>query len=74
MILLRYSIKHILYNTWKDMKCRCNNKNIKNYKYYGGRGIKICFGWSNSFESFLKDMGEKSDPKLSIDRIDNNKH
>lgn len=65
---------HKLYNTWKDMKGRCYNINLKNYKYYGERGIKVCERWKNSFANFLEDMGEKPSPKLSIDRINNDLH
>lgn len=59
-----------IYKTWKRMKDRCSNPNNKNYKYYGGRGIKVCDRWVNSFENFYEDMGDK--PKgLVIDRINN---
>ena len=58
------------YSVWKDMKRRCNNPNSPIYKYYGGRGIKVCERWSD-FESFLADMGRRP-PGLSIERIDNN--
>lgn len=64
---------HPLYKTWLGMKGRCNNPNNAVYKYYGGRGIKVCERWENSFENFLEDMGEKPSKKHSIDRIDNNK-
>ena len=40
---------------------------------YGGRGISICDEWINSFENFLKDMGECPKNCDSIDRIDNSK-
>lgn len=60
------------YNTWSQMKKRCNNKNDKSYKNYGGRGIIICDRWLESFENFFEDMGLKPSPKHSIDRIDNN--
>jgi hypothetical protein len=59
------------YTTWISIKQRCNNKNNKNYNNYGGRGIKVCDRWLNSFENFLEDMGRK--PKgYSIERINNN--
>lgn len=58
------------YNIWSEMKQRCNNKNCKNYKNYGGRGIRVCAEWE-SFETFYKDMGQRSSG-FSLDRIDNN--
>ncbi len=57
------------YNTWRAMKSRCFNKNRSNYKYYGGRGIKVCDSWL-SFDNFYNDMGERPKGK-TIDRIDN---
>ena len=62
---------HPLYQTWLGMKGRCNNPNNPIYKYYGGRGIKVCDRWKNSFEDFLNDMGEKPHPDYSLDRINN---
>lgn len=60
---------HELYSVWGKMRSRCNNPNSDNFKYYGGRGIKVCKRWDN-FAAFLFDMGER--PKgLTIDRIDN---
>jgi len=63
--------KHYLYDTWNGMKQRCLNTNHKGYDDYGGRGIKVCDRWLNSFPNFLEDMGEKPGPEYSIDRIDN---
>ena len=54
------------------MKTRCYNLNCKRYKDYGGRGIKICDRWLNSYEAFEADMGLKPSPDHSIDRIDVN--
>lgn len=61
------------YQTFHKMIERCENKDCKDYKYYGGRGIKVCDRWlgENGFKNFLKDMGEKP-VKLTIDRIDVN--
>jgi len=57
------------YVAWHDMLQRCNNPKDEIYKYYGGRGIKVCNRWLE-FKNFLEDIGEI--PKnLSLDRIDN---
>lgn len=59
------------YKTWYDIQNRCTNKKREDYIYYGGRGIKVCKRWRDSFENFLNDMGEK--PKgMTIERINNN--
>lgn len=50
---------------------RCTNHKNKYYPNYGGRGITVCQEWRDSFENFLKDMGE-CPSKHQIDRIDNN--
>jgi hypothetical protein len=69
--------KHGMYQTkeyraWHSMKDRCLCPTNKFYDYYGGRGIKICDSWLNSFENFFKDMGYAPTQQHSIDRIDNN--
>jgi len=60
------------YEAWRSMKKRCLNPNYKQWKDYGGRGIKICQEWIDSFDAFLADVGRKPEPHLSLDRIDNN--
>jgi hypothetical protein len=60
------------YRTWKHMKERCLNQTDKAFKNYGGRGIKVCERWLESFENFLADIGPKPPGRrISIDRIDN---
>ena len=65
--------KHPYYPGWAGMKQRCLDPNSKSYKYYGGRGIKICERWSQrgGFTNFLADMGVKPDPLFTLDRINN---
>ena len=60
------------YNIWTDMKTRCYNPKRDNYKYYGGRGIKVCPEWRFNFKKFLEDMGRRPSPNLTLERIDNN--
>lgn len=57
--------------TWRGMIHRCNQPNDTSFKYYGGRGIKVCARWLESFDAFLADMGQKPGPEYSIDRINN---
>lgn len=60
------------YSSYRAMKNRCLNKKHKQYKDYGGRGIKICRIWAdkNGFSAFLRGMGERP-VGCSLDRIDN---
>lgn len=60
------------YRIWKHVKNRCFNKNDRNYRRYGGRGITMCERWRNSFPLFLEDMCGECPPGYSIERIDNN--
>lgn len=55
------------------MRQRCLNKNNPAYPNYGGRGIKICERWLESFENFRADVGEPPSQNHSLDRIDNEK-
>lgn len=61
------------YKSWGAMKTRCDNPKHTAYKRYGGRGITYQQEWK-FFENFLKDMGVKPDPKMELDRIDNEKN
>lgn len=55
------------YRCWASMKARCQNPKAPSYADYGGRGIKICDRWLESFENFLADMGDR--PRgMTLDR------
>jgi hypothetical protein len=66
-------IRKQLHTCFSRIKRRCYNSKSHNFKYYGGRGIKICDEWlsnSDNFVSWALENGYKCN--LSIDRIDNN--
>jgi hypothetical protein len=58
------------YHSWSGMLARCSNEGHHHFKYYGGRGIRVCERWK-TFANFLEDMGEKP-IGLSIERDDGN--
>lgn len=67
-----------LYRVYAHIKERCINKNCRDYKNYGGRGITICNEWLNDFMNFYDwayDNGYNENAKkfeCTIDRIDAN--
>lgn len=63
-----------LYKKYLSMKERCCNKRSEIYKRYGGRGIKICKEWLDSFDDFYNwAIGNGWVDGKSIDRINNKK-
>lgn len=63
--------KSSTYKSWSGAKDRVLRPGNPKYPSYGGRGIKMCQRWLNSFENFLADMGEKPSSAHSIERINN---
>lgn len=62
-----------LFHVWCDVRRRCNNSNRGDYKYYGGRGIKVCDEWLHDFMAFYDwAMNNGYNDNLTIDRIDVN--
>ena len=59
------------YNVWSGMKRRCCCQTSDDYHRYGGRGIRVCERWLNSFADFLADMGPRPSPDHQLERIDN---
>jgi hypothetical protein len=59
------------YRAWFNAKQRCTNPKNNRYKDWGGRNIKMCDRWLNSYENFLSDMGRAPTKRHSIDRINN---
>lgn len=59
------------YQIWASMIQRCVNPNDESYVNYGGRGIKVCDRWLD-FDNFLMDMGNRTNPEYTLERIDVN--
>lgn len=62
------------HTAWVRMKSRCTDVQSKDYKNYGGRGIKVSEVWKGSrgFVRFLNEVGMRPTPQHSIDRENNN--
>ncbi len=62
-----------LYRAWSRIRERCNSPSYYHFKDYGGRGIKVCDEWEESYQAF-RDWAVANGYKegLSIDRIDVN--
>lgn len=62
-----------LYTIWNNMKMRCSNPSSISFKNYGGKGIKVCDEWFDTFESFYKwSINNGYHDSLTLDRIDSN--
>jgi len=61
------------WKAWHEMKRRCYDPSRHNYRYYGGRGIRVCRRWLTSFAAFLADLGNKPSTSYTLDRIDRDK-
>lgn len=58
-----------IYQLWQHMLRRCRDPRVEGYKYYGGRGIKVCARWLK-FENFYTDVGDIPEG-MSFDRKNN---
>lgn len=60
------------YHVWNSMIRRCTVPTQDGYKEYGGRGIKVCDRWLESFQNFLEDIGPRPSDIHSLDRREPN--
>lgn len=65
--------QHPLYTVWKGIRRRCLNPQAPHFHRYGGRGIRVCDRWRDSFAAFVQDMGERPDG-YTLERLDNDGH
>lgn len=66
-----------LYYIWHGMKNRCSNPTVRDYKSYGGKGVKVCEEWQDfqKFHDWAYSSGYIEDAergKTTLDRIDLN--
>lgn len=61
------------YAIWNAMLGRCYRPKDLGYKNYGGRGIKVCKRWRDSFKNFIKDLGRRPNSSLTLERINNDR-
>lgn len=61
-----------LYRIWSNMNGRCSNQKLREYKWYGGKGISVCDEWRDyaNFEKWA--LANGYDDNLTIDRINGN--
>jgi hypothetical protein len=59
-----------LYAVYCQIVQRCCNAHNKDFWAYGGRGIRICRRWRNSYAAFRSDMGPRPSPEHTVDRRD----
>ena len=64
-----------LYRIYKNMKNRCNNHNTPCYRFYGGKGIRVCDEWLNDPKAFIDwALSRGYADNLTIERIDSSKN
>jgi len=59
------------YRVWLQMRSRYGNPTNSSFERYGGRGIKVCPKWDDSYEAFCQDMGPRPSSDHSIERVNN---
>lgn len=59
-----------IYRVWVSMVGRCEHEKHKEWKNYGGRGIRVCQRWLD-YRNFIADMGAPPSGH-SLERRDNN--
>lgn len=68
----RHKPRERLYETWCNMRKRCNNLANKRWENYGGKGVKVCAEWDD-YEIFREwALSHGYADNLTIDRIDVN--
>lgn len=68
-----FTISSRLTRAFRRIKERCYNKDCIDYKWYGGKGVRVCDEWLYNPVNFSKwAMANGYSDDLTIDRIDSN--
>ncbi len=59
------------YNSWRSMVERCHSPAHQAFPNYGGRGIRVCTEWRESFLTFYEAMGPKPSREHLLERLNN---
>ena len=59
-----------VYWVWAAMVRRCYKTYDKGFPGYGGRGIRVCAEWRQSFSAFVNDMG-RGKKGWTLERVNN---
>ena len=61
-----------IYAVWSAMRQRCSNSKNKAFRWYGGKGVKVCEDWLNFKNFYDWAISHGYAPNLTIDRLDAN--
>lgn len=68
-----HPVRHPLFDAWRNMKARCSNANLAQFKDWGGRGITVCDEWENNYLAFKEwALANGFQEGLTLDRENNN--
>lgn len=58
-----------LYRIWSNMNYRCYSSKDRKFKYYGGKGVRVCREWRRDFMAFYTwAMTSGYEATLTLDR------
>jgi hypothetical protein len=63
--------RQLLYSIWYMIHDRCYNPKNVAFSRYAGKGVSVCQRWTDSFDDFVSDMGERPSMFHSVERRDN---
>ena len=60
--------KHKAASTYRNIICRCYDKNARSYPRYGGRGVTVCKEWLDNSDTFFLWFDTYYVPGFEIDK------